>query len=82
MDADDGRLGVDVAHNERDCAFNTFRGSRRVGVAGFRVGDDALKSKDSEMSPAGGEIGIGNLSYSFKRHSCDYTEALAPGYGA
>ena len=75
MNAYDGRLGMDVAHDEGDGAFNTLYGSGGVGVAGFRIGDDPFESEDSEMSPAGGEIGIGNLFDAFKRHRFHYTNA-------
>jgi len=75
VDADDGRLGVDIAHDEGHCALDSFHGSRRVGVARFGIGDDAFESEDAEMAPACGEIGIGNLSYAFKRHRFHYTNA-------
>jgi len=46
-----------------------------VGVTRFGFGDDAFESKDAEMSPASGKIGVGNLGYAVKGHRFHYTNA-------
>ncbi len=46
------RLGMDVAHNERDGRFFAAL------AGGFEV---PLKSEDAEMSPASGEVGLSHF---------------------
>ena len=69
VDADDGRVGlavwaggVEVAHDEGDCGFGAGERGGEVGVAGGWIGDDALEAEDAEVSPAGGEVGVGDLA--------------------
>ena len=50
---------MDVAHDEGDGAFDAARGGGDAVVAGFGVVDDAFEAEDAEMSPAGGEVGVG-----------------------
>lgn len=73
MNTDDGRLGVNVTHDEGDGAFDPFCGSGRVLVAWLRVGYDAFKTKNAKVALAGGEIGVGNLCNAFERHMFNYT---------
>jgi len=69
VDADDGgvcRISVcrslDVAHDE---GYGRFE-----GLAGRVSGDrDALEAEDAEVSPAGGEVGFGNLGDTGERHT-------------
>ena len=45
--------------------------STRVGVgalAGGGSGEETLEAEDAEVSPAGGEVGIGELAHGFKGH--------------
>jgi hypothetical protein len=70
VDADDGGRGVNVAHHQRDKFFNfvlcSFAGVGFCGALG--TGNSALKAENAESSPAGGEIGFGDLLYAFKCH--------------
>ena len=68
VDADDGRRGVDVAHDEGDGGLDAAGGRGEGVVAGLGVGDDAFEAEDAEVSPAGGEVGIGELAYGFEGH--------------
>ncbi len=62
MDADDGRGCVDISHDEGDGGFDALAGGREGIVAGLGVVDDALEAEDAEVSPAGGEVGVGYLA--------------------
>ena len=62
VDADDGWSCVDVSHDESDGGFDTLVGGWEGIVAGLGVVDDALEAEDAEMTPAGGEVGVGNLA--------------------
>ncbi len=68
VDAHDGRRRVDVAHDQRDGGLDARGGRGQVVVAGLRVIDDAFKAEDAEVSPARGEVGIGELAYGEERH--------------
>lgn len=52
VDADERRLGMDVAHHEGDGFF--------AAALAF-IEELAHESKDAELSPAGGKLGLGNL---------------------
>jgi len=56
VDADDGRMRMDVAHDERESAFDGLA----VGLAW--VGE-AFEAEDAEVSPASGEVCIGDFRY-------------------
>jgi hypothetical protein len=62
VDADDGRLAMDIAHDEGDGAFDRFA----RGIAGLR---DAFEAKDAKLTPAGGEVGVSDFGEAEKRHS-------------
>jgi hypothetical protein len=62
VDADDWRLCVDIAHHEGDGALYRLP----VGLAWLR---QAFEAEDSELPPARGEIGVGNLGDTNKRHN-------------
>ncbi len=80
VDANDGRLGVEVAHDEGDGGLDADGGRGERVVAGLGIFDNTFKAEDAEVAPAGGEIGIGHLAEREERHSFDYTET-APGPG-
>ncbi len=71
MDADEWRGGVDVAHDQ---GYQAFYAAGRVGVlgglfaAGARGGEVALEPVNAEVSPAGGEVGFGDLEDFCERH--------------
>ena len=67
VDADQRRgFGVEVAHGERDGVFDLA--AVGVGVEVARLGE-AFKAEDAEVSPAGGEVGIGDLANGNERHN-------------
>jgi hypothetical protein len=68
VDADDGGCGVDVAHDEGDGGFDANLWDGDVVVAGEGVFDEALEAEDAEVSPAGGEVGIGYFGYAGEGH--------------
>ena len=68
VDADDGRRGVDVAHDQGYGGFGADGGGGDVVVAGSGVVDDALEAEDAELSPAGGEVGFGYFGNACERH--------------
>jgi hypothetical protein len=69
VDTDDGGGGVDVAHDESYGGFDADgRGGDGV-VAGEGIFDEALEAEDAELTPAGGEVGIGYFGNACKRHS-------------
>jgi hypothetical protein len=52
---------MDISHNQRDQAlFLTFRLAAGRAACARGVGL-ALKAKDAEVSPAGGEVGFGDF---------------------
>ena len=59
---------MNVAHNQRHGRFNTARGRRHGVIAGFGIVDDALESKDPELTPASRKIGVGQFFHGFERH--------------
>lgn len=73
VDADDRgfRSGLgrnDVAHNESNCRLDASCGRGDCVVAGLWTGDDAFEPEDTELSPACGEVGIGELANGFEGH--------------
>ena len=76
VDADDGRYAAWMSPMTSAMADSMRRaGAGMLFVAGFRGGDDALEAEDAEMSPAGGEVGIGELGTERKGIGLyDYTE--------
>ena len=68
VDADQGRGGVDVAHDEGDEAFRLRGGFVAGRAAGRRLGGQALKAEDAEGSPAGGEVSLGDLGDGVETH--------------
>lgn len=62
VDANDGRLRMNVAHDEGDGALERLA----VGFAGLR---EAFEAEDTEVTPAGGEVGIRDLRDAYERHS-------------
>ncbi len=67
VDADQRRgFGVEVAHGERDGVFDGA--AVGVGVEVARLGE-AFEAEDAEVSPAGGEVGIGDLANGNERHN-------------
>ena len=84
VDADDGRLrsglgGDDVAHHQGDRRLHPIGGRGNLIIAGFRVGDDALEAEDAEVSPACGEVGIGELAHGSKGHTLIIRFAVRTG---
>jgi len=67
VDADDGGRGgvegggLEVAHDEGYGRLNGFAG----GITG---GGEAFKAEDAEVSPTGGEVGIGDLGDAGEGH--------------
>lgn len=59
---------MDVPHDQGNCAFDPPGRCREGIIAGLRTIDDAFKAENPEVSPAGREIGIGNLGNRGKRH--------------
>ncbi len=55
---------MDVAHHQRNRALGAFH---CVAAIGRNVGD-AFKAVDAELSPAGGEVGLGYLLYGQASH--------------
>ena len=70
VDADDGGLGVDVSHDEGDGGFDADGGGGDGVVAGLGGCNGGFKAEDAEVSPAGGEVGIGELAYAGEGHGC------------
>lgn len=68
MNPDDGRGAVNVAHDERYRTFNAACGSWEGIVTWIWIIDNALKTEDPELSPAGGKVSICNLVDGGKRH--------------
>ena len=70
VDADEGRRGVNVAHDEGDQAldFAALRGRARRRVACLLSRQRSLKAEDAEGSPASGEVGFGDLLHAHKWH--------------
>ena len=75
VDADDGGSYfsvfagvVDVAHDEGDGGFDADGGRGDGVVAGLGCFPDGFKAEDAELSPAGGEVGIGELAYAGEGH--------------
>src|SRR5581483_2552219 len=62
VNADDRRLRMNVTHDQGDRALNWLA----VGLARLR---EAFETEDAEVSPARGEVGIGDLGYADERHS-------------
>ena len=63
VDAHQGRLRVDVAHDESDGGFPAaFEIGGGVVCVTDGAGKVAFKAEDPELSPASGEIGLGNFS--------------------
>ena len=48
-------------------------GAGMASLQGCGIGDDALEAEDAEVSPAGGEVGVGYLVHAGEGHSVDYT---------
>jgi len=65
VDSNDGSRGgrrcVNIAHDEGDQLFGGARVREGWVTAGFDWRGRALKAKDAEMAPAGGEIGFSDL---------------------
>ena len=59
MDAYQGRRGMNVAHDESDRIFLP-----RLLVGG----EGSTKTKDTELAPAGGEVGGRNLMNGMRSH--------------
>src|SRR5881394_1551433 len=55
VDPDDWGCAVDVAHDECHGGFGADGGGRDVVVARRGIFDEALETKDAELSPSGGE---------------------------
>lgn len=72
MDADQRWHEVNIAHDERYQAFDSFAMLGRFFAAGARLRQMAFKAEDAEVSPAGGEIGVGYLYDLFKTHNLFY----------
>jgi hypothetical protein len=72
VDADQGRGGMDVTDDEGYEAFDVFAVLGGFFAAGAGLGQVTLEAEDSEVSPAGGEVGVGYLYDSFKTHSLFY----------
>ena len=68
VDADDRGLGVDVSHDEGDCGFYADGGGGDGVVAGLGSCDGGFEAENAELSPAGGEVGIGELAYAGEGH--------------
>ena len=68
MDADDGRRGVDVAHDEGDGGFDAAAGCGMAALQGSGSVDEAFEAEDAEVSPAGGEVGVGDLADAGEGH--------------
>ena len=66
VDADQGRAIAQIAHGEGDGVLDGAAIGVRVQVA--RLGE-AFKAVDAEVSPAGGEVGIGDLADGDERHN-------------
>ena len=76
VDADDGGSYfsvfaglVDVAHDEGDGGLDADGGGRDGVVAGLGGCYGGFKAEDAELSPAGGEVGIGEFAYAGEGHS-------------
>ena len=54
-----GGCGVDVAHDQSYRGFDARCRARDGVVARLRIGDYAFEAEDAEVSPAGGEVGVG-----------------------
>ncbi len=63
-----GGGGIDVAHDEGDGRFDADGGSGDGVVTGLGGLADAFEAKDAEVSPAGGEVGIGEFADACERH--------------
>lgn len=57
MNADERRCGVKITHDDGDGVLRW-----RAVVAG------GAETENAEVSPAGGEVGVGELFYFLKRH--------------
>jgi hypothetical protein len=68
VDANNGRLAVNIAHDEGDGSFDSGCGCGDRIIAGLRSFDDALESEDAEVSPAGREVGIGYFAHRGEGH--------------
>jgi hypothetical protein len=75
VDADDGRSGLKVAHGEGDGRLDGLT----VGVAGL---GEALEAENAELSPAGGEGGIGDLANGYEGHGSIIDSAERQGIQA
>ncbi len=66
-----GGAVMNVAHDQCDQAFHFVSVSIRWRglVAGPRRRQMALEAENAEMSPAGGEIRLGNLLHAVKSHN-------------
>ena len=63
-----GGVGVDVAHHQGDGGLDAAGRRGDLVIAGLGIGDDALEAKDAEVSPASGEVGIGELAHGIEGH--------------
>ena len=62
MDADDGRSGGNVAHDEGNGRLDSLRGGWSCVVPWAGIRQDAFKAEDAELTPTGGKVGIGELA--------------------
>lgn len=68
MDPDDRGCAVDVSHDQCHGGFYAAgRGGNVVSTVG-RVINQALEAEDTEVSPAGGKIGVGYFGYACEFH--------------
>ena len=68
VDANDGRRGVDIAHDEGDGGLDADGGGGDGVVAGLGIFYGAFKAMDAEVAPTGGEVCFRNLTNGEKRH--------------
>ena len=63
-----GPGGNDVAHDERDGRLDSAGWRGDCVVAGLRTRDDTFEAEDAELSPACGEVCVGELANGFEGH--------------
>jgi hypothetical protein len=63
---------VDIAHDQGDQRFDAFSMLGGFFAAGAGGGQVAFEAENAEVSPPGGEVGVGYFYDSFKTHDLFY----------
>ena len=59
---------MNVPHHQSHCSLYPYSWRRNVVVACSGVFDDAFEAQDTELPPAGREIGVGYFGHTCERH--------------